>query len=148
MLTNKEFMRQRAAKLNMDSSKKQIKKQKDYENGNILNTRFNELEDEWKYKNLISKYKAVFYLSIPLCLIVALFASCALIFLGVIKSNLMLGISVVIMFIFLYALVITGILKNRINKQQKTDERDILKAQLRAEIMKELEAEYELVKKI
>lgn len=148
MLSNDEFMRQRAAKLKTDEQKKQ--QNKDYQSdNNIMNRRLDDLDKEkvYKYKKLISRYKIIFYLSLPVCLVIAFCASLALVLMGVIRTKMLLILATLIIFIFLYALIVSLIITGKVKKEEEKESYEQLKEKIRAEVMKEIEKEYDLVRK-
>ena len=144
-MTNEEFQRQRAASLN---NVKKTEEKEDYQtNRSTINRRLDN-KTKYRYLDLISKYKIVLYLSLPICFVMALSATICLVMMGLIKSSFILWVVTILMFILLYSTVVSLVIyKGIVKREEKKDEYEKLKKKIREEYLRELESEYTLIRK-
>ena len=141
MLSNEEFMRQRAAKLNNDKIKEEQKQENDYTSKKSVYNKRLDKKTQAKYIEQFDNYKVVMYLSIPFCIIISLAATFCLLLMGLIKAVWLIWVIAIIFFIILYAGIITFFMRRGVNVKDDKDEYERLKAQIRKEVEAELRAE-------
>lgn len=142
MLSNEEFQRQRAAKLNTEKIKEEQKQQQtDYTSDKSIYNKRLDKKTQAKYIEQFDNYKVVMYLSVPFCIIISLAATFCLLLMGVIKTIWLIWVIAIIFFIILYAGIITFFMRRGVSVKDNKDEYERLKAQIRKEVETELRAE-------
>lgn len=146
MLSNEEFMRQRAAKLNSEKIKKEKQEKQEIKqdytsNKSVFNKRLDK-DTKQAYLNTFNNYKPAFYISIPFCIIISLAATTCLLLMGLIRSSFILWSTVLLFFVILYAGVVTYFMKVAVNRHGVTTTNiESLRRQIRQEVEEELRRE-------